>query len=403
MKKNLFFALILFAGGKLQAQTITSVADGNFSDPLNWDCNCVPSPGNNILIKNNIDLDVNFSYSSGSITIGPESKLSEGLITHSISIHGGSFSNSGTLRVSHLDYRGGTFINHHNITAVLSFDISTGVTAVNHGVVSAQDSLHIYPGGGLDNTGEIFALYAKVEGNCNNNGTLSGNHLHNQGTLGNGATADMKYTMLYNNGYFSNSGQVLTYQDLSNTDTLINNSNMTVNRNLSNGNVVSGSIALVNDGMITVGQNFSNKGYMEGDGSYCIQDVSTNMGTVNGNLSFCDQSGDDFDTNTGTVAGTVVFCTAGACIVGLDENQTIAVQNVYPNPVSHDLNLEMSQPGYYQVTVLSSTGALVTQLSFTGTRTSLDLATLNPGLYLYRISEPGNDQGFIHTGRLVKQ
>lgn len=76
-----------------------------------------------------------------------------------------------------------------------------------------------------------------------------------------------------------------------------------------------------------------------------------------------------------------VFCLGSTN--GLNENSLS--WNVYPNPVSDELTIELTENGTNQITVLTPTGQLVYTTSFMGNKTTLPVTGLAQGLYLLQI------------------
>src|SRR5271157_4140244 len=97
MKTNIFtfmlMAMISFT--VTQSQTVTSIANGNFLMPSTWDCGCVPSPGENIIIKHHVVLNTNWGFSSGSLTIDNGGALSKNASIRDFAMNGGTFTNNG--------------------------------------------------------------------------------------------------------------------------------------------------------------------------------------------------------------------------------------------------------------------------------------------------------------------
>lgn len=60
---RLIFILLIFASSRLQAVTVTSVCDGNWSDSLVWDLG-VPGPTDNVVIIHYITLDISVVIST---------------------------------------------------------------------------------------------------------------------------------------------------------------------------------------------------------------------------------------------------------------------------------------------------------------------------------------------------
>ena len=81
--------------------------------------------------------------------------------------------------------------------------------------------------------------------------------------------------------------------------------------------------------------------------------------------------------------------------VGVAENKTEQLR-FYPNPATNVVNLNSLQSGAIRITNL--TGQLVYQSEITTGTTSIDISTLNRGLYLIQFIGNGNK---LVTGKLM--
>lgn len=80
MKKIVFILLVsawvLLCGGGLNAATVTSIADGNWSSTSTWDCACVPAGNDQVTIAHDVTLDVDILITAGfSLTINSGESL----------------------------------------------------------------------------------------------------------------------------------------------------------------------------------------------------------------------------------------------------------------------------------------------------------------------------------------
>lgn len=138
MKKQLLIIVFSFAIGTVYAQsTRTSIANGNASNPLTWDCTCIPFPGDSIIINHNIILDFDFGYSTGAMIINASGSLTGSTATRGFATLGpGRFENHGTFDVARVVHLGGT--------------------AHNTGIYSADSLItSISAEGGFTNTGDM--------------------------------------------------------------------------------------------------------------------------------------------------------------------------------------------------------------------------------------------------------
>lgn len=77
-----------------------------------------------------------------------------------------------------------------------------------------------------------------------------------------------------------------------------------------------------------------------------------------------------------------VFCFGGSTN-GL--NETTLSWNMYPNPVSDELTIELTEAGNTEVIILTTTGQLVYSQNFNGLKTTLPVSNLAQGMYLVQL------------------
>jgi hypothetical protein len=78
-------------------------------------------------------------------------------------------------------------------------------------------------------------------------------------------------------------------------------------------------------------------------------------------------------------------CTFPNCIVGMDEEERMVMVDVWPNPTSEVLNLELQQQGMAEVQLYDMAGKLVLQKQTTQQREAIDVSTFENGLYLLTV------------------
>jgi len=107
MKKSLL--LLAFIPGFLMSQTITSVQNGNASNPFTWDCLCFPSTSSDIIINHDLNMDVDWAVlSGGSITVNASGSLIQDA-DRSILVDGigSQYINNGTSSFTNVAYTNG--------------------------------------------------------------------------------------------------------------------------------------------------------------------------------------------------------------------------------------------------------------------------------------------------------
>jgi len=118
MKKyfiQIIFLLLYIKSGN--AQSVNSVANGNWNNPNTWSCACVPTSGFIITINHQVTLNTNYSYSSGSIIIAQNASLSDGHLGKNLTITGGTLANNGNIDVKQFTTQNGSFSNFGSIKA----------------------------------------------------------------------------------------------------------------------------------------------------------------------------------------------------------------------------------------------------------------------------------------------
>lgn len=399
MTKTLLFSIGLIAPAALMAQTRTTIANGNATNPFTWDCTCVPMPGNTIIINHNVTLDSDFGYASGSVTINASGSLVGDVPGRIFGLSGGSFTNHGTLTVGNAYASGGTFTNNGTITITNGFAVGGSAHISTSTTLNVNDSLLIDVSAMVSNTGAITAPYTLCAGTMANSGSFTGTDFWNSGTMTNAAGPGYHLSNLYTSGTVNSNSMINVSNDLWNSENITNNNQIVIGHDLMNGDTTSGTATLTNNGTISVAHDLNNSETLDGSGSYCIANASNNVGAVNGTLHICDQTGNDFDTNFGTIAGTVTFCSTPDCILGVTNIDQENLNKLYPNPVAHTLNIELNNSASYSLVLVNSMGQQAGQYSFNGNRFSIDLSGYSNGLYVYRIS--GN--GSVLSGTLIKE
>jgi hypothetical protein len=156
-----------------------------------------------------------------------------------------------------------------------------------------------------------------------------------------------------------------------------------------------------NDGLLLMGGpnallhtlNLGNAGTIDGTGRICVDAISHNTGTVQGQIDLCDATPTTMtppiiDYNTGTVAGTVTFCLTGTCglLLGTPE-PVISDPRAWPVPTSDHLVIGGLPLSGCSVELLDACGKMVQAHSTKGRdQLTLDTTGLPAGLYHATIS-----------------
>ncbi len=80
------------------------------------------------------------------------------------------------------------------------------------------------------------------------------------------------------------------------------------------------------------------------------------------------------------------------------ESPVISAIEVFPNPATEKIRINVGRPGIHQVRLYSLTGTLLSESNFSDTYVDLDVSDLPVGTYLLRFLEKGNTQTF----RIIK-
>lgn len=329
MKKSLLFIICIVSILTANSQTAVSITNGNWTNPLTWNCTCVPVNGYSVTINNSVTLNTSMVFNTGGITINNTGSLiQDASLNRDIWINGGYFNNNGKANFRYLLVSTGSITNPGSFT-VSAF--TNSVTFTNAGNIQ-MDSMYV--AGNLTNasTGKIIgdSLTNAAGKTFINYGVLNVTWVTNQGVLLNNN---------YQGGYaFTNAG------DYSNGDSLILTGSMwnklralntpggkiRLTKNFHNYNP-SNTSSFVNDGNVTVLDSWYNTDTVRGSstGYFQVQDTSANSGFMKGNYTFCDLTPMTVkvDLNSGTIDPTINF----SCAAGIKENELFS-SAIYPNP-----------------------------------------------------------------------
>lgn len=323
MKKMLLLALWtpIFSFGQIK----TTIAAGDFYNPLTWDCVCLPANGDQLVINHAVTMNVDIYYTAGTITINSTGSLVEDAIDRSMWIDGGTLVNHGTFTSHHLWVaNNGTINNTGYIQNVDS--MFNQATVTNSGVLSVYDYA-VDEMATFSNSSLVFVT----------------NNMHNQGQITNNATIDITHD-------FSNC----------NTQTL-------------HGKVT-------NNGVFCVGHDFLNCAgdTITGSGDYFVGNLASNLGVFSGTHTFHTPSG------SMAIAGTIepgVTITTGTCTAGTQELMDESLE-VYPNPAKTSLFVNVEDGSY---SVFSPSGRFIAVLEIAQGRT--DISHLQRGMYFIQLLE----------------
>jgi hypothetical protein len=306
MKKSTVFIPMLFIATALFAKSPTSVSSGNWTNPLIWDCTCIPLPGDTITINHNVTLNTDFAYTSGSITINSSGALNDDVTGRALWINGGAFTNAGSADITSLLADSGSFSNSGTLTATA---FANFIDFNNTGSIVNVDSL--YNDATLINNGSMNSIDSiRNLGNITNNGYCLFNDFTNHDTIINNNV--LLATDVTNLGLFENADSMELQSSFWNFGSFYNQANayFKINNNFVNNNIVTHDALFINDGVVNIMDSWYNMDTIRGNGgSFTVVDSSYNSGFLKDTFDFCDDTPPMtepyIDINLGSVSSRV--------------------------------------------------------------------------------------------------
>lgn len=362
--RALLTGLLLLVVSALPAQTVTSIMNGDWNTPATWDCNCIPQPGDSVIIDHALqfatDILLDSTYlavtAQGVLTGSPGARLAVDRLSNNglVDVHALSITSVSQLL---------GLVNYNSIA--VGTDLRCAYGFQNQGTLHVGDTLSF----------EVFSNnFADAFLRC---GALVGDEHQNFGT----DTITTLGAMLFRNlGGMSSlvvtgttegvrfSGEHARFlgdavlQEFSLGDDCIFSADMTIAgpSNYISGQVqVYGSLMVDNNinlldsnTLFTVAGDLVNNGSIYGSGAFCVAGTTENNGGIFGEVDICDLSPQTtippfIDQGQGIVAPTVTFCAAGHCGVGIAETMAGPALRVYPNPSVLHFQVEGVEPGMH--------------------------------------------------------
>ncbi|MEI6348783.1 MAG: T9SS type A sorting domain-containing protein [Bacteroidota bacterium] len=355
MKTKLTFFVLIFALGvsTLYSQT-TSVASGNWTSPLTWG-GTPPMPGSVVIINHTVTLDMDYGYTSGSITINSSGSLIGNSSMRALGISGGTLTNSGTLNIPRFALFSGTITNNGTIQSDSLLDRTT--LNNNGGTIHATQFM-VSTGGNFHNSGTVVSSnFLNIETSVNN-GTINSIDVMNSKSFVNGTT-----------------GVINATNDFLNADTLAN------------------PAVFTNNGSVNVTNDWMNTDTINGSGKFCVGHNSSNTGVMLGTFDFCDQTGGDVDLNLGSIAPTITSCVF-SCNVNIRVNKNDNSVKIYPNP-NNGVFTVISNTQSSKIEVFNLVGKIVYQSQLNSLETEIQLTNQPKGIYFCKISDVKNESSKI--------
>lgn len=435
MKTKIYLIpVILFTAiNIIRAQSVSSIANGDWMNPFTWSCTCVPIPGytaSSVNIYHHVTLDTSMILPSGAISVLNTGYLSTDNNNRDLYINGGNFTNYGKTDLHYVYLQTGA-VNNYDTMYVKA--LATYADFNNYGYILNLDSLTT--AGSTYNSGliDVYAFYntntfqnhgAITNGvRITNDGTFqnyTGSYLYsdsltnlgtfiNSGRIGHdvftnaGTYSNLDMVTFYNfanSGYFTNADSLIGVQNLYNAGTIINQTAAVTMLGVSfmNSDSAYHDAVFENDGYVSIGVDFYNTDTVKGvTGKFYVQNQSANSGSMNGSFDFCDltppATAPFIDYNTGTIAPGITYC------IYL-ETKNPALENeftIFPNPASDKLNIQIPNREF-SWSIIEITGKTALSGQNAGT---VGLSGLAPGLYIFKAVDQSGK--IMITRRFIKE
>lgn len=383
MKQILLSAALLFSTCNfLSGRIVTTQANGNATNPFTWDCTCIPIDGDTIIINHALTLDVDYAFTMGGIQVNASGSLTGNANNRIFGVSGGYFINNGTVNMAYVFHNGGTFTNNSTITVTRNAGIDMAVTLVNAGTFNVNDTLLINTPATFQNNGSMTCPEVLNAGTFLNTGTVISDNFWTSGTLNHTAGLLQLSMSLFNTGNITFSAPSTITLDIWNAENFTANYYISA-RTLYNGDSIAGTATFTNNAIISLSQDLLNSETLTGSGDFCVANVTSNSGAINGTLDICDLTGGNIDFNTGTVAGTVTYCSS-SCTIGIAEEIEPAM-SIVPNPSSDIINVTLPSATDGILRVVDITGKVVIESQF-NSQARISVADLAPGMYSVMIT-----------------
>ncbi len=360
MKKTitLLTMFAIFCLSNISNAQITSIANGDWTNPLTWG-GAPPMPGSVVIINHAVTLDIDYGYSTGSITINSTGVLTSTVPMRGISISGGSFTNSGTFSIPRVALFGGNIINNGTFNNDSLF-INTSLTD-NSGATINANQFMVSTSGTFVNSGTVVATNFLNLSSVINIGAITANDLLNSKSFTNDAT-----------------GSILVNHNFLNTDSIVSPGIFT------------------NNGTVRVNHDWRNTAQINGSGKFCIQDNTMNQGTMSGTFDFCDLTGGNIDFGNGSIAGTITYCLY-SCSNSVNNNSETSNIDVYPNPSNGIFTFNLNSENL-EVEIYDIIGSRIYHSNMSTQKSEIDLSNQAKGVYFYKIK---NQIALLKTGKIV--
>lgn len=330
MRALSFAAVMVFTIGSSAQITVSSVADGDWTDPVTWDCVCVPQNGDTVVVQHEVDLPTDVVHLGGALRITASGALagsgSSGLWSTA------SFTNAGSVSMHRLVLLDGSAWTDSlvNTGSIATMRLAMRRAGRNTGVISAIDSL-VFDRCSFRNEATVSSRVTWVRDSLVWNEGLfisytlvvdSTGLFHNRGTC-----RVLEHLAVRSFGNFNVATGAVETHILGDADIRwglnVWDAHMQVDGrlHLNDAEVPIPHLTFFMQGGSIHAGHFRNQGWADGPGTLCIADSAENLGILHPGLTICDATPTSFtwpylDLNTGTVDPGVLVCPQGSCTVG---------------------------------------------------------------------------------------
>ena len=329
MKKIFTIGLVL-TSMNFFSQAVSSVANGNWTNPATWNCTCVPINGNSVTISHSVTLNTSMLFNTGGITINNNGSLVHDA-ARDIMISGGYFYNNGNASFRFFNLASGTGSNSgtFSITA-----ITNSVSLTNAGTIN-MDSMYVAGNFTNTSTGKVNGNKIAFVSPVMNDGRITVSLSLNSSTMtNNNYHGGYAFT---NNGLYNNNDSIILTYSMWNKIRFNNNAGSLIKLTKNFHNYTIGNTASFNNnGNVIILDSYYNSDTVRGTitGTFTVADSSSNSGRMNGNFKFCDQTPPGaapyVDFNIGVISNGITWCAPA----GIKINEMKVSFSIYPNPSS---------------------------------------------------------------------
>jgi hypothetical protein len=390
--KKILSLLFTFIFSGIFSQSATTVANGNWTNPLIWNCTCVPVGGYSVTINHAVTLNTSLLFNTGGITVNAAGSLvQDAALNRDIWINGGYLHNAGNVDIRFFLASTGAASNSGSLTV----DAMTNyIPYVNSGTIT-MDSMTI--AGTFTNT-----VTGNIIGDSLTNSSVYQNYGYMNVSWFTNDSAFYNYHIyngyaMTNRSYAENLDSILLTGSVWNIARFrnLNGALFKMNKSFHNYDPIGGKAVFDNNGSVVNLDSWFNTDTVKGQtGSFTVSDSSANSGFMKGNFSFCDLTPPStypyIDLNSGTVSPQIQFCSTG---IHSDISTSF---NVFPVPASKSLHIRFDTEEGKKISFLNAQGMLMYEISASKKDLDIDLSDFVSGIYFLRIQSDGK----AHTRKI---